>query len=107
MKLNGISVSAGVAVGQIVNIETTPSSEQSCIIVTRNFTPDIIVNYRNAKGIVSENGGATCHAAIIARTMGIPCISGVNNATTLLQTGKKGYLLARELLELGEIEVIE
>src|SRR5260370_20630672 len=42
-----------------------------------------------AGAIVTEDGGTTCHAAIVSREMGIPCIVGARNATKLLQTGKE------------------
>src|SRR5260370_7531364 len=42
-----------------------------------------------AGAIVREDGGTTCHAAIVSREMGIPCIVGARNATKLLQTGKE------------------
>jgi pyruvate, water dikinase len=41
-----------------------------------------------AGAIVTESGGATCHAAILSREMGVPCIVGARNATTMLSTGQ-------------------
>ena len=42
-----------------------------------------------AAAIVTDSGGITSHAAIIAREFGIPCVVGTNNATFLLKNGDK------------------
>jgi pyruvate,water dikinase len=44
---------------------------------------------KKASAIVTNSGGRTCHAAIIAREMGIPAIVGCGNATTVLKTGQE------------------
>ena len=58
-------------------------------------------------GIITEHGGATCHAAVLARTMGIPCITGVDQATKLLSSGQLVHLEAQGLMEPGTVEVME
>ena len=108
MILKGNSVSSGVAFAQVINTETNDNPNDSpCVLVTRSFTPDIIANYKNIMGIISENGGATCRAAVLARTMGIPCITGVNNASMILQTGQWVLVNAGELMKQGIVEVKE
>lgn len=42
---------------------------------------------RKVKGIITDEGGITCHAAIISRELKIPCIIGTRNATKILKTG--------------------
>jgi phosphohistidine swiveling domain-containing protein len=108
MLLKGYSASTGAVTGQVINTETTANdSQRPCILVARFFTPDIIMNYRNILGIITEHGGATCHAAVLARTMGIPCVTGVDQATKLLSTGQLVHLEARGLMEPGTVEVME
>ncbi len=59
------------------------------ILVTRMTNPDWVPYMKIAGAIVTEDGGTTCHAAIVSREMGIPCIVGARNATKVLQTGKE------------------
>jgi pyruvate,water dikinase len=48
-----------------------------------------------AGAIVTDKGGVTCHAAIVSRELGIPCIVGAETATTVMTTGKKYTVDAR------------
>jgi pyruvate,water dikinase len=57
------------------------------IVVTNRTDPDWEPIMKSASAIVTNAGGSTCHAAIIAREMRIPAIVGCGNATTVLQTG--------------------
>jgi len=59
------------------------------ILVTRMTNPDWVPYMKVAGAIVTEDGGTTCHAAIVSREMGIPCIVGARNATKLMQTGQE------------------
>ncbi|MEO3703669.1 phosphoenolpyruvate synthase [Trichormus azollae] len=59
------------------------------ILVTNRTDPDWEPIMKSASAIVTNAGGRTCHAAIIAREMGIPAIVGCGNATTVLQTGQE------------------
>ncbi|HEY9729437.1 MAG TPA: putative PEP-binding protein, partial [Chroococcales cyanobacterium] len=58
------------------------------ILVSTSITPDWLSVLRSAAGIVTEQGGMTSHAAIIARELGIPAVVGVTGATQLIQTGE-------------------
>lgn len=55
------------------------------VIVSPMTTPDLMPAIRRCVAIVTNFGGVTCHAAIIAREYNIPCIVGTNNATELLR----------------------
>ncbi|HCU71049.1 MAG TPA: hypothetical protein DIC35_04870 [Candidatus Moranbacteria bacterium] len=57
------------------------------ILVTVMTTPEFVPYMKNVKGIVTDNGGLICHAAIIAREMDIPCIIGAEVATSMLKSG--------------------
>lgn len=58
------------------------------VLVTRRTDPDWEPIMKKAGAIVTDQGGRTCHAAIIAREMGIPAIVGSNDATSQLKTGQ-------------------
>jgi pyruvate,water dikinase len=57
------------------------------VLVTDMTDPDWEPIMKRASAIVTNRGGRTCHAAIIAREMGIPAVVGCGNATELIQTG--------------------
>ena len=54
------------------------------ILVSPMTTPDFVPAMKRAAAIVTDRGGRTCHAAIVARELGIPCIVGAANATAIL-----------------------
>lgn len=57
------------------------------ILVTSMTSPDFIVAMKNASAIVTDEGGITSHAAILAREFGIPCVVGTKIATRAIKTG--------------------
>ncbi|OLP17626.1 phosphoenolpyruvate synthase [Leptolyngbya sp. 'hensonii'] len=59
------------------------------VLVTNRTDPDWEPIMKKASAIVTNQGGRTCHAAIIAREMGIPAIVGCGTATTTLKTGQE------------------
>ncbi len=58
------------------------------VLITARTDPDWEPIMKQASAIVTDQGGRTCHAAIIARELGIPAIVGCDNATQLLTTGE-------------------
>jgi pyruvate, water dikinase len=58
------------------------------VLVTQRTTPDWEPIMKQASAIITDQGGRTCHAAIIARELGIPAIVGCGQATALLKTGQ-------------------
>ena len=50
-------------------------------------TPDIALALEKAIGIITDEGGITCHAAIIAREYAVPCLVGTKIATQVLHDG--------------------
>ena len=58
------------------------------ILIAQSITPDRLPLLRQAAGIVTEQGGMTSHAAIIARELGIPAVVGAIGVTQLIQTGE-------------------
>ncbi|MEW5858605.1 MAG: PEP/pyruvate-binding domain-containing protein, partial [Cyanobacteriota bacterium] len=57
------------------------------ILVVKSITPDRLVLLKQAVAVVAEQGAMTCHAAIIARELGIPAVVGAVGATQLIKTG--------------------
>lgn len=55
------------------------------ILVSKMTTPDFVVALERCSGIITDIGGITCHAAIIAREMEKPCITGTKFATSVLK----------------------
>ncbi len=90
--LKGISVSSGVIKGEAKIISINDSLENlknlaNKIIVTNMTTPTMDVFLKKVGGIVTEEGGILCHAAILAREINIPTITLVKDATKILKDG--------------------
>lgn len=89
--VRGLPASPGVASG-IVRLILDPSQLHKLnpgeILVTKMTNPDYVPAMRKASAIITDEGGLTCHAAIVSRELGIPCIVGTGNATTSLQEGE-------------------
>ncbi len=81
----GLPASSGIGIGEtrlIFNIDDAISVKNGDIIVTPMTNPDMVPYMSRASGIVTDVGGMICHAAIVAREMGIPCVVGTGNATS-------------------------
>jgi pyruvate,orthophosphate dikinase len=78
---HGVNASPGAAVGQIYfdadTAEKMAKQEHQDVIMVRPFTkPDDVHGMLAAKGILTSEGGATSHAAVVARQFGVPCVVG-------------------------------
>ncbi len=51
-------------------------------------SPDWVPTIRRAAAVVTDSGGVTCHAAIVSRELGVPCVVGARTATSVLRTGQ-------------------
>jgi len=69
--------------------EASKLMQKGDILVTEMTNPDYVPFMKLASAIVTDKGGVTCHAAIVSREMGIPCVVGSENATKLMVTGKE------------------
>jgi len=79
----GVNASPGAAVGQVYfdadTAEKMAKEEHQQVIMVRPFTkPDDVHGMLAAKGILTSEGGATSHAAVVARQFGVPCIVGAS-----------------------------
>jgi pyruvate,water dikinase len=99
-KLNGSSkvLITGRAVGEmigqgkanvILEVHDIENFQAGQVLVTNKTDPDWEPIMKKASAIVTNQGGRTCHAAIIAREMGIPAIVGCGNATGVIKTGQE------------------
>jgi pyruvate, water dikinase len=71
----------------IRDVEKINEFQAGEILVTEMTDPDWEPIMKIAKGIITEKGGRTCHAAIVSRELGIPAIVGVSGALEKLKTG--------------------
>jgi pyruvate, orthophosphate dikinase len=81
MYASGVNASPGAAVGQVYfdadTAEQMAKEEGQDVIMVRPFTkPDDVHGMLAAKGILTSEGGATSHAAVVARQFGVPCVVG-------------------------------
>jgi pyruvate,water dikinase len=88
--VKGLPASPGIAAGKvhlIPSVENVSDFQAGEILVTEMTAPDWVPAMKKAKAIVADSGGMTCHAAIVSRELGIPCIVGSKNGTKVLATG--------------------
>ncbi len=79
----------GVGVAKIIHDASEMAKvEPGDVLITDMTDPDWEPVMKRASAIVTNRGGRTCHAAIIARELGIPAVVGCNNATETLQEGQ-------------------
>ena len=100
--VRGLGASPGIATGMVKivsDIDELDKIEEGDVMVTTMTTPDMVPAMRRASGIVTDEGGVTCHASIISRELGIPCVVGTGDATKTLKEndgvtldGKKGLV---------------
>jgi pyruvate,water dikinase len=88
--LEGRSVGEKIASGTarvIENVAQLAEFQPGEVLVTDATTPDWEPVMKTASAIVTNRGGRTCHAAIIARELGVPAVVGAGNATTVVPNG--------------------
>ncbi|WP_455367865.1 phosphoenolpyruvate synthase [[Eubacterium] cellulosolvens] len=77
--VKGLPASPGIAAGKahvIMSVQDINQFQEGEILVTEMTAPDWVPAMKKAKAIVTNSGGMTCHAAIVSRELGIPCIVG-------------------------------
>jgi len=89
--LEGQGASPGIASGSVVivnTIEDLAIVREGDILVAKMTNPDMVPAMRKVAAIVTDEGGMTCHAAIVSRELGTPAAVGTKRATEILKAGQ-------------------
>ncbi|MDD5474105.1 MAG: phosphoenolpyruvate synthase [Candidatus Methanoperedens sp.] len=90
--LEGLGASPGIAYGEaklVSDASELGKVKNGDILVAVMTTPDMVPAMKRAAAIVTDEGGLTCHAAIVSRELGCPAVVGTRKATQLLTDGMK------------------
>jgi len=106
---SGLPASPGAASGKVVftadEAERLNGMMQDTILVRLETSPEDIHGMHAAKGILTARGGMTSHAAVVARGMGRPCVSGSSEITIDYET--KNFKAGSEVINEGDIITID
>ncbi len=106
---NGLPASPGASSGKVVfssdEAERLNSMMQDTILVRVETSPEDINGMHAAKGILTSRGGMTSHAAVVARGMGRPCVSGSSEIE--IDYKKKIFKVNNKIVKEGEIITID
>ena len=106
---SGLPASPGAASGKVVfsadEAERLSGMMQDTILVRLETSPEDIHGMHAAKGILTDRGGMTSHAAVVARGMGRPCVSGSSEIT--IDYEAKQFKAGEEAIKEGEIITID
>lgn len=89
-ELHGAIANRGTAVGKVVickDLASISRVQEGDVLVASMTRPEFMPAIRKAVAIVTDEGGITCHAAIVARELNIPAVIGTRDATRVLQDG--------------------
>ncbi|MBI3032608.1 hypothetical protein HYY69_03975 [Candidatus Woesearchaeota archaeon] len=93
IEIKGICSSPGKIQGAVKvcagSVEAMKKIIKGDILVTGMTLPDYVPAMKKAAAIITDEGGITCHAAIVSRELGIPCITSTKIATEVLKDGMK------------------
>jgi pyruvate,water dikinase len=90
--ISGIAIGNKIGFGKvhiIENINKLSQFKKGEVLVTKMTDPDWTTAMPLASAIITNEGGKTCHAAIISRELGIPCIVGTGKGTKVLKNGQE------------------
>lgn len=88
--VEGLGASPGTAAGKvkiIKKLDEIDKIKKGDIMVTTMTTPDMVPTMKKAAAIITDEGGMTCHAAIVSRELGTPAVVGAENSTSVLKDG--------------------
>src|SRR5690606_34392701 len=86
--ISGAAIGQAISAGPVCVIkgaEEIDRFREGSILVTESTDPDWVPIMRKARGIITDHGGTTSHAAIVSRELGVPAIVGTGRATDVLQ----------------------
>ncbi|HVW19151.1 MAG TPA: PEP/pyruvate-binding domain-containing protein, partial [Solirubrobacteraceae bacterium] len=85
----GAAPGSGSGVARIVrSLQDAARLGDGDVLVTHMTAPDWVPLMRRAAAVVTDSGGMTCHAAIVSRELGVPCLVGTGDATSKLRDGE-------------------
>lgn len=91
MLIKGTSVGNKIGKGKvnkIMSVKDIDDFKEGDVLVTEMTDPDWVPIMKIASAIVTDKGGRTCHAAIVSRELGIPCVVGTGNASEVIHDGQ-------------------
>ncbi len=106
----GIAAAPGAATGKLVFSSTTANAMaaqgEPCILVKRETSSEDVRAMHAAQAVITERGGMTSHAAVIARGLGLPCVTGANRL--VLDPRKKTLTVAgRRVFHEGDVVTVD
>ncbi len=105
----GLPASPGAAIGEVVftsdEAEALAKSGQKVILVRTETSPEDIHGMHAAEAIVTARGGMTSHAAVVARGMGTPCVSGAG--TIRIDEAAGEFSVAGRIVKKGDIVTVD
>ena len=90
--ISGLAIGEAIASGKVLVIQSADEMdrfEENAILVTGMTDPDWVPIMKKARGIVTDLGGRTSHAAIVSRELGVPAVVGTGDATGILDDGQE------------------
>lgn len=97
--VTGLAIGEAIAAGKaclIKRVEDIGNFKDDTILVTEMTDPDWVPVMTRSRGIITDHGGRTCHAAIVSRELGIPAVVGTGKATQVLRNGQEITLSCAE-----------
>lgn len=98
-EVKGLTACMGYAKGRVKICRSATEVgkvQKGDVLVAIMTRPDYVAGMKRASAIVTEEGGVTCHAAIVSRELGTPCVIGTKNATSVLKEGEMVEVIADE-----------
>ncbi|MFC1723552.1 PEP-utilizing enzyme [Nanoarchaeota archaeon] len=89
-EINGMCAQPGTVRGVarvLLSAADGDQMQEDEVLITSMTTPDFVPAMKKAGAIVTDEGGVTCHAAIVSRELGTPCVVGTKMATKFFKTG--------------------
>lgn len=90
-RVTGVAVGSAIGVGPvrvIRSVADVPKFREGEVLVAEMTDPDWVPALRRAAAVVTDRGGRTCHAAIVSRELGVPCVVGTGAGTHTLGDGE-------------------
>ena len=101
MIIKGSGASPGFGSGNAIvikDLKDLDKVKEGDILITEMTTPDFVPIMRIVSGIITDKGGRTCHAAIVSRELGVPCVVGAYDA-------KSGKSATTEIISNDEVTI--